>query len=249
MKLKNKVAIVTGAGQGIGREIALTLAKEGAKVVVTDITDKIHDVVKEIESSGSQGLGIKVDVSKRNQTEAMVKKTLQKFGRIDILVNNAGIYPFKSLLEMKEEDWDHVLDVNLKGVFNCAKAVLPAMTKQKYGKIINITSIAGTKVGFLNLVHYSASKAGILGFTKSAALELAQYNINVNAIAPGAIDTPGTSTTMGERKQFEKFAKIIPAKRIGKPIDIANLVSFLASDESSYITGECIVVDGGFTIQ
>jgi len=246
MKLKNKVAIVTGAGQGIGRGIALSLAKEGAKVVVTDITDKIHNVVKEIES---QAIAIKMDVSKRNQTEEMVKKTLKKFGRIDILVNNAGIYPFKSLLEMKEEDWDHVMNVNLKGVFNCTKAVLPAMTKQKYGKIINITSIAGTKVGFLNLVHYSASKAGILGFTKSAALELAQYNINVNAIAPGAIDTPGTSTTMGERKQVEEYAITIPARRMGQPIDIANLVVFLASDESSYITGECIVVDGGFTIQ
>jgi 3-oxoacyl-[acyl-carrier protein] reductase len=246
MKLKNKVAIVTGAGQGIGRGIALSLAKEGAKVVVTDITDKINDVVKEI---GSQAIAIKVDVSKRKQTEEMVKKTLKKFGRIDILVNNAGIYPFKSLLEMKEEDWDHVLNVNLKGVFNCTKSVLSTMTKQKYGKIINIASIAGTKVGFHNLAHYSASKAGILGFTKSAALELAQYNINVNAIAPGAIDTPGTSTTMGERKQVEKYAKLIPAQRIGKPIDIANLVVFLTSDESSYITGECIVVDGGFTIQ
>ena len=246
MKLKNKVAIVTGAGQGIGRGIALSLAKEGAKVVVTDITDKINDVVKEI---GSQAIAIKVDVSKRKQTEEMVEKTLQKFGRIDILVNNAGIYPFKSLLEMKEEDWDHVLNVNLKGVFNCTKSVLSTMTKQKYGKIINIASIAGTKVGFHNLAHYSASKAGILGFTKSAALELAQYNINVNAIAPGAIDTPGTSTTMGERKQVEKYAKLIPAQRIGKPIDIANLVVFLTSDESSYITGECIVVDGGFTIQ
>lgn len=249
MKLKNKVAIVTGAGQGIGREIALTLAKEGAKVVVTDITDKIYDVVKKIESSGSQVLAIKVDVSKRKQTEEMAKKTLQKFGRIDILVNNAGIFPFKSLLEMKEEDWDHVLDVNLKGVFNCTKAVLPTMTKQKYGKIVNITSIAGTRVGFLNLAHYSASKGGILGFTKSVALELAQYNINVNTIAPGAIDTPGARTGMGSKEAREQFAKTIPAKRIGEPIDIANLVVFLASDESSYITGECIVVDGGFTIQ
>jgi len=245
MRLKNKVAIVTGAGQGIGREIALTLSKEGAKVIVTDITEKIHDVVKEI---GSQAFGIKVDVSKREQTEAMAKKTLEKFGRIDILVNNAGIYPFKSLLEMKEEDWDNVIDVNLKGVFNCTKAVLPTMIKQKYGKIINITSIAGTKVGFPNLVHYSASKAGILGFTKSAALELAQYNINVNAIAPGVIDTHGVRTGM-DKEALKQITQTIPAKRMGKPIDVANLVVFLVSDESSYITGECIVVDGGFTIQ
>jgi 3-oxoacyl-[acyl-carrier protein] reductase len=248
MRLKDKVAIVTGAGQGIGKEIALSLAKEGAKVVVSDITDMIHDVVKEIESSDSQALAIKTDVSKIKETEEMVKKTLQKFGRIDILVNNAGIFPFKSLLEMEEEDWDRVLNVNLKGVFNCTKSVLPMMKKQKFGKIVNIASIAGTKVGFSNLAHYSASKGGILGFTKSSALELAQYGINVNAIAPGVIDTPGVRTGMNKEVQ-EQFAKTIPAKRMGKPIDIANTVVFLVSDESSYITGECIVVDGGFTIQ
>jgi 3-oxoacyl-[acyl-carrier protein] reductase len=249
MRLKNKVAIVTGSGQGIGREIALTLAKEGAKVVISDITDMVYDVVKEIEKIGSQALAIKTDVSKRKETEEMAKKTLQKFGRIDILVNNAGIFPFKSLLEMEEEDWDRVLSINLKGVFNSSKAVLPIMVKQKYGKIINIASVAGTRVGFLNLAHYSASKGGILGFTKTAALELAQYGINVNTIAPGAIDTPGARTGMGGKESLEQFAKTIPAKRIGKPIDIANLVVFLASDESSYITGECIVIDGGFTIQ
>lgn len=185
MKLKNKVAIVTGAGQGIGKETALALAKEGAVVVVSDITEKIHDVVKEIEALGSQGLAIKADVSNNKETEEMAKKTVKKFGRIDILVNNAGIFPFKSLLEMREEDWDKVLDVNLKGVFNCTKAVIPKMIKQKYGKIINITSIAGVKVGHVGLVHYCASKAGIVGFTKATALELAQYGINVNAIAPG----------------------------------------------------------------
>jgi 3-oxoacyl-[acyl-carrier protein] reductase len=248
MRLKNKVAIVTGSGQGIGREIALTLAKEGTKVVVADIAATVNDVVKEIEKIGSQALAIKVDVSKRKETEEMAQKTLQKFGRIDILVNNAGIFPFKSLLEMEEEDWDHVLNVNLRGVFNCTKAVLPIMVKQKYGKIINIASIAGTKVGFSNLVHYSASKGGILGFTKAAALELAQYNINVNAIAPGVIDTPGVRTGM-DNKTLEQFTNTIPVKRMGKPVDIANAVIFLASDESSYITGECIVVDGGFTIQ
>ena len=249
MRLKNKVAIVTGAGQGIGREIALTLAREGAKVVVSDITDAIYDVAKEIEKIDSQALAVKTDVSKRKETEEMAKKTLQKFGRIDILVNNAGIFPFKSLLEMEEEDWDRVLNINLKGVFNSTKAVLPTMVKQKCGKIINIASIVGTRVGFLNLAHYSASKGGILGFTKASALELAQYGINVNAIAPGAIDTPGTRTSMGGKEALEQFAKTIPAKKMGKPTDIANLVVFLASDESSYITGECIVVDGGYTIQ
>jgi 3-oxoacyl-[acyl-carrier protein] reductase len=248
MRLKNKVAVVTGSGQGIGREIALTLAKEGAKVVVSDITDMINDVVKEIEKIGSQALAIKTDVSKRKETEELAKKAIQKFGRIDILVNNAGIYPFKSFLEMEEEDWDRVLNINLKGTFNCTKAILPTMVKQNYGKIVNIASIAGTRVGYLNLVHYSASKGGILGFTKSSALEFAQYGINVNAIAPGAIDTPGTRSGMSQEAR-EQFEKTIPAKRMGRPIDIANLVAFLASDESSYITGECIVVDGGLTIQ
>ena len=248
MKLKNKVAIVTGAGQGIGRETALALAKEGAKVVVSDITGKIHDVVKEIEKLGSQALAIKADVSNRKETEELAKKTVNKFGRIDILVNNAGIFPFKSLVDMKEEDWDKVLDVNLKGVFNCTKAVIPMMVKQRYGKIINITSIAGVKVGYIGLSHYCASKAGIVGFTKATALELAQYGINVNAIAPGATETPGVKAIMS-KEDMKRFAQTIPMKRYGQPIDIANLVVFLASDESSYITGECIVVDGGLTIQ
>jgi 3-oxoacyl-[acyl-carrier protein] reductase len=248
MKLKNKVAIVTGAGQGIGKEIALSLAREGAKVVVSDITDKIYDVVKEIEGLGSQALAIKTDVSNSKQTEELTKNTIDKFGRIDILVNNAGIYPFKSFLEMKEEDWDKVLNINLKGVFNCTKAVTPMMVKQKYGKIVNIASIAGTRVGYLGLTHYCASKAGIAGFTKALALELSSYKINVNAIAPGAIETPGANGTMDEKTR-KGFIESVPLKRFGQPIDIANLAVFLASDESSYITGECIVVDGGLTNQ
>jgi len=248
MKLKNKVAIVTGAGQGIGREIALSLAKEGAIVVVSDITNKINDVVKEIENLGHQALSIKADVSNSKETEEMAKKTVKKFGRIDILVNNAGIFPIKSLLEMKEDDWNKVLNVNLKGVFNCTKAVIPTMIKQKYGKIINIASIAGVKLGYVGLTHYCASKAGIAGFTKAAALELAPYKINVNIIAPGFIETPGIKATSSEG-DIKQFTQAVPLKRVGKPMDIANLAVFLASDESSYITGECIVVDGGLTIQ
>jgi 3-oxoacyl-[acyl-carrier protein] reductase len=248
MRLKNKVAIVTGAGQGIGREVALSLAKEGAKVVVSDITEKINDVVKEIEKIGYQALAIKTDVSNRKETEKMVKETVKKFGRIDILVNNAGIYPFKNLLDMKEEDWDKVLNINLKGVFNCTKAVVPKLIEQKYGKIISIASIAGFRVGYVGLTHYCASKAGIVGFTKAAALELAQYGINMNAIASGAIETPTVKASMDEKSK-KAFEQMVPMRRYGQPIDIANLVVFLASDESSYITGECIVVDGGLTIQ
>lgn len=246
MKLKNKVAIVTGAAQGIGKGIAIALAKEGANVIVTDVKET-NDVVKEIESLSVKSLGIKVDVSKREEVEEMIKNVLDKFGKIDVLVNNAGIYPFVSLVEMKEGDWNKVLDINLKGVFNCTKAVLPEMIKRKSGNIVNISSIAGSVIGYSNLVHYSASKAGILGFTRSSAIELAQYGIRVNAIAPGAIETPGTKV-MGD-DTMKQFAQIVPLKRVGKPEDIANTVLFLASEDSSYITGQCIVVDGGFTLQ
>lgn len=247
MKLKGKVAIVTGAAQGIGRGIALALAKEGAKVVVSDVSDKIADVVREIESLGSEALAAKANVADSKETEGMAKAAIKKFGRIDILVNNAGIYPFKPLVEMKEEDWDRVIGVNLKGVFNCTKAVLPKMIEQKSGNIINISSIAGAVVGYPNLVHYSASKGGMLGFTRAAALELAQYRIRVNAIAPGLIETPGTKV-VGE-EALKQITQTIPLKRIGQPGDIANLVVFLASDDSSYITGQLIIADGGFTIQ
>jgi len=247
MKLKGKVAIVTGAAQGIGRGIALALAKEGAKVVVSDISDKIADAVREIESLGSEALAVRANVADSRETREMAKAAVKKFGRIDILVNNAGIYPFKLLVEMKEEEWDKVIGINLKGVFNCTKAVLPKMIEQKSGNIVNIASIAGAVIGYANLVHYSASKGGVLGFTKAAAVELAQYKIRVNAIAPGAVETPGTKIVGNEAlKQIEQA---IPLKRIGQPRDIANLVVFLASDDSSYITGQLIVADGGLTIQ
>jgi len=246
MKLKDKVAIVTGSGQGIGKEVALTLAREGANVVVSDITDKVYDMVKEIEKMGSQGLAVKADVSNIKEVEEMVRKILEKFGRIDILVNNAGIYPFKSLVEMEEKDWDKVLNVNLKGTFNCTKSVLQTMIKQKSGVIINISSIAGSVVGYSNLVHYSASKSGIVGFTRSAALELAQHGIRMNAIAPGPIETPGIKA-VGE-ESLKQIVKTVPLKRIGQPRDVANLVVFLASEDSNFITGQCIVIDGGYTL-
>ena len=248
MRLDGKVAIVTGASQGIGRGIALALAREGAKVVVSDIIDKITDVSKEIEDLGSEALAVKANVVSSGDTEEMAKVAIDKFGRIDILVNNAGIYPFESLVEMGEEDFDKVIGVNLKGVFNSTKAVLPKMIEQKSGNIVNIASIAGAVVGYLNLAHYSASKGGVLGFTRAAALELAQYGIRVNAIAPGAIETPGIKKVM-EEKALKQFEQTIPQRRIGKPEDIANLVVFLASDESSYITGQLITADGGLTIQ
>ncbi len=244
--LKGKVAIVTGAGHGIGKEIALALARAGADIIVTDISDAVFEVGKQIEALKSKAFPIKCDVTKLEQADEVKKKVLEKFERVDILVNNAGIYPQKPFLEMTNEDLTKVMHINLDGVFHCTKVVLPSMVKQKYGKIVNIASIAGTVVAFSNLVHYSASKAAVAGFTKSLALEMAQYGININAVAPGPIDV-GEGMQIDE-VMFAELVKAIPVGRVGKPSDIANLVVFLVSDESSFITGQCIVSDGGYTL-
>jgi 3-oxoacyl-[acyl-carrier protein] reductase len=245
VNLKGKIAIVTGAGHGIGREIALTLARNGAEVVVTDITDAIFEVGKQIEALGSKALPIKCDVTELEQAQDVEENVVKKYERIDILVNNAGIYPQKAFLEMTAEDWNKVLRINLNGAFHCTKAVLPKMVKQKYGKIVNIASIAGAVVAFPNLVHYSASKAAIAGFTKSLALEVAQYGINVNAVAPGPIDVGEMPV---DSEMYKQSVRAIPVGRMGKPADIANLVAFLVSDEGNFITGQCVVSDGGYTL-
>ncbi len=245
VNLKGKTAIVTGAGHGIGKEIALSFARNGANVIITDVSDKIFEVSKQIEAFESKAFPIKCDVTDLEQAKNAEQQVLEKYERIDILVNNAGIYPQKPFLEMTSEDWNQVLRVNLNGAFNCTKAVLPLMVKQKYGKIVNIASIAGVVVGFQNLAHYSASKAAIAGFTKSLALEVAQYGINVNAIAPGVIDVEAMPA---ESEMYQQLVKTIPLGRMGKPSDIANLVVFLASEEANYITGQCIVSDGGYTL-
>ena len=246
VNLKDNVAVVTGAGHGIGKEIALSLARAGADIIVTDVSDSVFEVGKQIESLKSEAYPIKCDVSNMEQAENVKDKVLEKFEKVDILVNNAGIYPQKAFVEMTNEDWSKVMHVNLDGVFHCTKIVLPSMVKQKHGKIVNLASIAGAVVGFSNLVHYSASKAGIAGFTKSLALEVAQYGINVNAIAPGPIDVGDTMQT--NEVVNAQIVKTIPIGRMGKPIDIANLVVFLASSESNFITGQCIVCDGGYTL-
>lgn len=249
--LGGKTAIVTGSGQGIGKGIVHALARNGASVIIADVSDSIFEVAKEIEAQGLIALPTKCDVTDKESVESAIKAAFDKFGRIDILINNAGIYPFKPFAEMTEQDWDKVFDVNMKGIFHCTKAVLPFMTKQKSGKIVNISSIAGAVVGYANLVHYSATKAGLVGFTRSLALEVAKDGINVNAVAPGAIVTPTTKavTEAMPKEAAEQIVRAIPFGRWGTPEDIANIVLFLVGDESSYMTGQCVIVDGGLTIQ
>jgi 3-oxoacyl-[acyl-carrier protein] reductase len=243
MRLKNKVALVTGGGRGIGRAIVLALAKEGADIVSCDINlENLKEVASEVEKLGRKVLVLKADVSKISEVEEMIKKALDKFTKIDILVNNAGITRDNLILRMSEEEWDQVLDINLKGAFNCLKAVTRPMMKARQGRIINIASVVGM-MGNPGQANYAASKAGIIGLTKSAAKELASRGINVNAIAPGFIKTRMTEALGDEAK--EKLTSQIPLKRLGETTDVANLVVFLASDDASYITGEVIKVDGG----
>jgi 3-oxoacyl-[acyl-carrier protein] reductase len=242
---------VTGSGQGIGQGIAVALAKKGANVVLADISDSIFEVAEQIKAAGSLALPAKCDVTNSKSVETTMKKVLDEFGRVDILINNAGIYPFKQFVEMAEQDWDRVFHVNLKGIFHCTKSALPTMINQRFGKIVNISSIAGTIIGYQNLVHYSATKAGIVGFTRSLALEVAKNGINVNAIAPGAIETPTSKAAMDAmpKELAEQTVRAIPLGRLGTAKDIGNTVLFLVGEESSYITGQCIIVDGGLTIQ
>jgi len=244
MNLVNKVAIVTGAGRGIGKAIAIALAREGANVIVNDIDIQIAEaVVREIKSLDRQALAIQVDVSDSKEVNRMVQLVLKKFKRVDILVNNAAIIKRGSIEDLTEEDWNRVMDVNLKGAFNCAKAVVGTMKKQRYGKIVNISSIAG-KIGDLaSAPCYGASKAGMTCLAKSLARELASYNINVNVVAPHAIETD-MSKEWSEEKRKNIIANI-PLGRMGEPEDIAEAVVFLVSDKAKFITGEVLDVNGG----
>ncbi len=242
--LEHKIAIVTGASSGIGRQIALTLAGEGAFVIVNARNDA-EGTVAEIRENGGQAEGYACWVNDFTAVEQMVKEIIEKHGRIDILVNNAGITRDDLLMRMKEEDFDAVIDTNLKGAFNTMRHVTRPMVKQRGGCIVNISSVSGL-IGNAGQINYCASKAGIIGMTKSMARELASRNIRVNAVAPGMVDTAMTQALSDKTKEALKSQ--IPLGRIGQPQDIADAVAFLVSDQASYITGHVLNVDGGMAI-
>lgn len=244
MKLAGKAALVTGASRGIGREIALELARQGANVAVNyaGSAAKAEEVVAEIKQMDRDAFAIQCDVSNSDDVANMIKETIDRFGRIDILVNNAGITRDNLLMRMKEDEWDAVLNTNLKGVFLCTKAVTRQMMKQRSGRIINISSVVGAS-GNPGQANYVAAKAGVIGLTKTSAKELASRGITVNAVAPGFITTEMTDQLTDDLKQ--EMLKNIPLAQFGEPKDIANAVAFLASDESRYITGQTIHVNGG----
>ena len=248
--LIGKTALVTGASRGIGRGIALCLAKQGADVAVNyhSSEEEAQAVVGEIKKLGQKAIAVRADVSKSDQVGAMVQKVVQEFGRLDILVNNAGVLNFKTLDQMTEEDWDWVIDTNLKGQFLCAKAAVPLMEKNGWGRIINIASIAsgGVGVGYPALAHYCASKGGVVALTEGLAVELGVKGITVNAIAPGAIETDMAKSITEDEQVKRGLLARLPIKRIGQPEDVGAAAVFLASDEAGYMTGSVVYVDGGW---
>ena len=246
MLLKDKVSVVTGGARGIGREIALLFARSGSDIALLDVNaDALEATRKEIESIGRSCLVSVVDVTKGAEVDIFVQKTLDKFKKIDILVNNAGITRDGLLVRMSEADWDAVLGVNLKGAFNCTRAVSKIMMKQRDGRIVNMASIIGI-MGNAGQANYAASKGGLIAFTKTVAKELASRNVRANAIAPGFIQTDMTAKLTEEVKS--EMLKHIPLGKLGTPADVANLALFLASDDSAYITGQVVQVDGGMVM-
>ena len=248
MKLEGKVAIVTGAGQGIGKGIALKLARDGANVVIADVNmDTAKTTAREIEGLGRKALAVGTDVSDSRQIKNMVEQTLSNLGTIDILVNDAAYVAGlpQNFVDEKEDYWDRVIAVCLKGYILCARAVLDTMMAKQSGKIVNISSDAG-RVGQAGQTVYSAAKGGIIGFTKSLAKEVARFNINVNCVSPGATDTPAFQQNPDKIK--EAVPKGIPLRRIAKPEDVANAVGFFCSSDADYLTGQVLSVDGGFTM-
>ncbi|MGA2468309.1 MAG: 3-oxoacyl-ACP reductase family protein [Thermodesulfobacteriota bacterium] len=245
MKLKDRVAIVTGGARGIGKAIVRTFVREGAKVALVDIEEikKLETLKKESEKMGGEAIAISCDITKSSDVNEMVGKVQRAFGRIDILVNNAGIIRRGTIETVTEEDWDRVIEVNLKGTFNCCKAVVDIMKKQSYGKMVNVSSIAGKMGDITSAPGYGPSKAGVDALTKTLARQLAPYGINVNAVSPHAIETEMSAQWSEERRK--EIIASIPLGRLGKPEDVAEAVLFLASDDASFITGEILDVNGG----
>lgn len=247
MDLKGKVSIVTGASRGIGKAIAINLALAGAQVVVnySGSEAKANEVVNEIKTNGGDAIAIKANVGDFDSSKELIDKTIEHFGRIDLLVNNAGITRDSLMMRMSEKDFDDVININLKGVWNCTKHVVRPMMKQRSGKIVNIASIVGV-TGNAGQANYVAAKAGVIGMTKTLAKELAPRGINVNAVAPGFIETDMTKELPAEI--IDTYKKNIPLQKMGQPQDIANVVLFLASDRAKYITGQTVNVDGGLVM-
>ncbi|OGO23601.1 MAG: hypothetical protein A2144_14310 [Chloroflexi bacterium RBG_16_50_9] len=251
MRFKDKVAIISGGTAGMGKAAALGFAKEGAAVVITSRNEeKLKKATEEIRAAGGKVTGLKGDVTKSDSIKAVVAKTLEQYGRVDILFNYVGgepdLKPMTLFTEQTEDYWDRMIDLNLKSTIVFSRAVLDSMIKQKYGKIINTAAIAG-RIGSPRMVLYSAVKGGIIAFTKSLAVEVAPYNINVNCVSPGPINTPGFNQLFGA-EGIERSSQFVPLKRIGRPEDVANAAIFLASDEASFITGQTLAVDGGVTM-
>ncbi len=245
MRIKDRVALITGAGGGIGAAAALRFAREGAAVVLTDVNEEgIATVAKQITDQGGRGWAIPANVARSAEVHNLVDSVVKKFGRLDLLVNNAGITRDALTRKMTEEQWDLVMDINLKGTFLCSQAVFGPMSEQKYGKIVNTSSVGS--LGNPGQANYAASKAGVIALTKTLALEYARYNINVNCIAPGATRTPMTEAMPDQAR--EALLGTIPFRRMAEPEEIANLHLFLASDESAYITGQVIFIDGGLSV-
>lgn len=248
IRLDERIALVTGGSRGIGRAIALSLASTGATVIVNYRGNQAaaDETVSAIESAGGKAVAIQADVANAEDVDRLFKEVMDRFGRIDVLVNNAGITRDTLMLRMKDEDWDAVMDTNLRGLFLCTRAALRPMTRARWGRIINITSVVGL-MGNAGQANYAAAKAGIIGFSKSVAREIGSRSITVNAVAPGFIDTELTAVLGPETR--EALIKQIPLGRLGTPDDVASLVTFLASEQAAYITGQTFNTDGGMVMQ